>query len=100
MSKHRRAAKIDQCQPGFVKRLRKLPGVTVAVSHDDILVGYKGKTFWIELKDEDEAVSKKTGLLLDSALKDSQKDLLRDWTGHYAVCWKFEQILEQIGFNQ
>jgi len=98
MSKYRRAKKIDNNQPGIVAALRKLPGITVALDHDDILVGYKGSTYWIEIKQED-AVSKKSGKILESAIKDSQKRLRDTWKGHYAICWNLEQILREIGWK-
>lgn len=98
MSKFRRAAKVDANQPEIVKALRKIPGVTVQTGHDDILVGHMGKTFQIEIK-EPQCVSKKTGLLLESALKPSQIDLRDNWTGHYAICWTLEQILVVIGLK-
>ena len=67
MSKWRRAGKIDANQPAIVKALRKIPGVTVQTGMDDLLVGYKGFTYWYELN-EPEKVSKKTGELLESAI--------------------------------
>ena len=96
MGNFRRAAKIDGNQPEIVKGLRKIPGVTVELSHDDILVGYNGATYWFEIKEPD-LVSKKTGNIRDSALKDSQKKLLKEWKGHYKVVWTLNQILVEIG---
>lgn len=88
MSSHRRqAARIDANQPEIVRGLRRLSGVTVSLDKDDILVGYKGSTYWIEIK-----VSEK------SKVKPSQEKLLKEWSGHYAICWTLEQILYEIGF--
>lgn len=42
MSKHRYAASVDKNQPEIVKALRKIPGVTVQVGMDDILIGRNG----------------------------------------------------------
>lgn len=95
MSKYRRAAKIDKNQPEIVKQLRSIPGVTVQPSMDDILVGYLGKNFWFELKEPD-TVSKKTGLIRESAIKESQKKLRESWKGHYSIVSSIEEILEQI----
>ena len=92
MSKYRRAAKVDTAQAGIVKALRAIPGVTVALGHDDILVGYKGLTYWFEVKSE-HAVSKKTGEVMPSAKQSSQKSLLKDWKGHYEIVWNIDQIL-------
>ncbi|MGR3221210.1 MAG: hypothetical protein ACUZ8H_15555 [Candidatus Anammoxibacter sp.] len=96
MSKHRRAARIDENQPEIVKALRKIPGVTVELGHDDILVGYQGVTYWFEIKDPG-AVSKRTGEILDSEKKDSQKKLESEWKGQYSIVWNIDQILAEIG---
>jgi hypothetical protein len=96
--KWRKAAKIDANQPAIVKALRNIPGVTVQTGMDDILVGYKGFTYWFEIK-EPEKVSKKTGKILDSAIKPSQMKLLDTWTGHYSIVWSLEQILAELGLK-
>ena len=49
-TKLRRAAKIDRNQGDIVSALRKIPGISVETGHDDILVGYKGRTWWFEVK--------------------------------------------------
>ena len=96
MSKHRRAAKIDANQPAVVDALRSIPGVSVEVNHDDLLCGYQKRTYWYELKEPD-TVSPVTGEVRPSAIKDSQKKLLAEWTGHYRIAWTLEQILEDMG---
>ena len=83
----RRAAKVDQNQSAIVKALREIPGVTVAVGHDDILVGFRGRTLWFEVKRPE---SKKR-------LQESQKKLKAEWAGHYRVVWTIDQIIEEIG---
>jgi hypothetical protein len=60
------------------------------------LCGYKGRTFWFELKSES-AVSKKTGKVLESAKKQSQKNLEATWTGHYAIVSSLDEILREVG---
>lgn len=87
MSKHRRAAKIDANQPEIVKELRD-KGISVAVNHDDILVGYKGKTYWIEIKTGPKA-----------EIKPSQVKLLDEWKGHYMIAWTAQMILNEIGYK-
>ena len=99
MSKWRKAAKVDSNQPEIVKALRLIPGVTVEVNHDDLLVGRLGQNYWIELK-EPETVSPVTGKVRPSAIKDSQHKLLVEWQGQYAICWELEQILEIIGVTK
>ena len=93
--KHRRAAKIDNNQPEIVAKLRKM-GYSVEVNHDDILVGFKKRTLWYEIKEPEKAVSKKTGEILESAKKDSQKRLEREWKGHYKIVSSLEDILLDI----
>ena len=94
MSKWRKAAKIDSNQPEIVAALRRM-GYTVAVAHDDILVGGKGKTYWFEIKEM--STWKKNGGLKAGTFKDSQKQLLKEWGGHYAVIWTLEQALSEMG---
>lgn len=90
MSSHRRqAARIDANQPEIVKALRKLDGVSVELDKDDILVGYQGATYWIEIKTGPKA-----------KIKESQKKLVENWQGHYAICWNIDQILYEIGYRQ
>jgi len=96
MIKHRINAKIDTNQNDIVKALRQIPSVSVQVGHDDILVGYRGKTYWYEVKSL-ESISKRSGKPLSSALKPSQLELLANWTGHYKVVWTLDQILEDMG---
>jgi len=96
MSKFRRAAKVDLNQLIIVQALRSMPGVTVEVSHDDILVGYNNRTYWYEIK-SNRAVSKKTGKVLESAKKKSQKRLEATWAGHYMIVSCLDEILEEIG---
>ncbi len=95
MSKHRYSAKVDSNQREIVTALRSLPGVSVELGHDDIFVGYKGKNYWIEIKEPD-TVSKKTGEVRPSDIKPSQHKLLAEWQGHYAICWNIDQILREV----
>lgn len=98
MSKNRYAAKIDKNQPDIVKALRKINGVTVQLAMDDILIGYKGTNYWIELK-EPETISKKTGKINESAIKDSQKKLRIEWKGQYSIVTSLNEILIIMGIN-
>ncbi len=96
MTKHRMKAKVDDNQEDIVRNLRRIPGVTVAPGHDDVLAGYRGKTYWYEIKNPD-AVSKKTGKILESAIKDSQRKLRAEWAGHYRIVSSLDEILRDIG---
>ena len=92
MSKNRYSARADANQPEIVKQLRKL-GMSVQCGMDDILVGWQGKNYWIEIKDPEKTL-KKDGSYKSTALKDSQKKLLAEWKGQYSVCHSLERILE------
>ena len=96
MSKYRQAAKIDANQTNIVKLLRYIYGCKVELGHDDILVGYKGKNYWYEIKTPD-CVSKKTGAVRESAKKNKQSKLEQEWTGHYKIVSSFEEILKDLG---
>lgn len=94
----RRARKVDKNQQGIIGYLRGLPGISVALDHDDILVGYNQLNYWFEVK-APEAVSKRTGKILESAKKPSQQQLERTWTGHYAIVSTVAEILDEIGYR-
>jgi len=96
MSKHRRAAKVDANQGDIVKALRAISGVTVQLSMDDILIGYKDVNYWIEIKEPD-SVSPVTGEVRPSAIKPSQHKLVAEWEGQYDICHDIDQILLIIG---
>ena len=98
MSKHRQAARIDANQPAIVKALRKIPGVTVYLDVDDILVGYKGVNYWYEIKDP-EKIFNKDMTFKKGAIKDSQIKLLAEWKGHYKIVWNLDMILKDIGIE-
>ena len=91
----RRAAKTDTNQQQIVADLRTIPGVSVEADHHDLLVGFRGYTFWYEIKNAD-AVSKKTGKIKESSKRDSQKVLDKTWTGHREYATTTEEILTDI----
>lgn len=88
MAKYRRAAKIDANQNEIVKALRDIPNVSVYLDVDDILVGYKGVSYWYEIKAS-----------VKSSLQPVQTKLLAEWKGHYKIVWSLDMILEDIGIN-
>ncbi len=91
----RRASKVDKNQNDIVDLLRTIPGLTVEVGHHDILVGYRGKTYWYEIKDP-HTVSKKTGKILKGEIKPSEQKRLDTFTGHYKIVWNVQQIIKEI----
>lgn len=99
MSKYRQAARVDDNQPSIVEHLRKLSGVTVEPGHDDILVGYKGQNYWIEIKDPAKTLNK-CGRVKAKEIKKKQRELLSSWAGNYYIAWTFKEIVEIIGWNK
>lgn len=93
---NRFARRCDKNQPDIVKSLRKIPGVSVEVNHDDILVGRNGATYWFEIKSE-AAISKITGGVQPSKIRKSQKMLISGFTGHYKIVSSLQEIMEEIG---
>jgi len=91
----RRAAKIDSNQQQIVKALRKIPGVSVAVTsqlgkgYPDLNIGYKGKNYLVELKDGNKVKSQQK-------LTEDEIEWHKNWKGHVIVCNSLEQILENI----
>lgn len=91
---HYRAARIDKSQTAIVKALRDM-GYSVALGHDDILVGAGNRTFWFEVK-----TPTKTGKIAyagNGQRTKSRQETLRDtWRGHYRIVSTLEEILEDI----
>lgn len=91
----RRAAKVDRNQPEIVAALRAV-GASVQPLHavgqgcPDLLVGFRGQCFAIEVKDGSLAPS-------DRKLTPAQQDWHRDWRGHVAVVLTAEDALRVIG---
>jgi hypothetical protein len=94
VSKYRKSNAVDNNQKDIVKALRAIPGVTVAVDKDDIFVGRNGFNFWYEIKNPEQA--NKSGKVYDSAKKDSQKRLEKEWKGHYKIVSNIDEILEDL----
>ena len=96
MSKYRRAARVDDNQKEIVDALEKL-GVTVAVGHDDIFCGHKGKNYWFELKNPNTA--NKKGGYHKGRVKETQIKLKETWGGQYDIVHDLNQILEIMGIS-
>jgi len=96
MTKHRINARTDANEADMVKALEKIPGVTVSRGHDDILIGHKNRTYWVEVKDPKKTLNK-NGTVKSGSIKKSQVYLLKNWKGHYQVCWTLDDVLDEIG---
>ena len=90
----RYAAKIDNNQNQIVKVLRQIPGISVALNHDDILIGWQGRTYWIEIKNPEQA--NKAGKVFNSKKQEGQRELEKTWTGHYKIVTTVEEILKEL----
>lgn len=97
MSINRYAKRRDIGEAEIVKLLRGVSGVSVLLTDAvDLVVGYKGSNYLVELKAVS-ALSKKTGEVLESKIKDSQKKLRDEWTGSYLITASLDEILKHIG---
>lgn len=88
--KYRLKARVDDNQKEIVEALRGIPGITVETGHDDILVGYRGKNYWYEIKNRDGKNRKQK----------SQIDLENNWAGHYAIAHTLDDILIDMGLEK
>ena len=95
----RRAQKVDSNQKDIVAELRSIPGVSVAVNHDDIIVGYKGRNYWFEVKNPARCFKADGITFRKGVIKESQSKIRSTWMGQYDIVWSVEQILEKIGAN-
>jgi hypothetical protein len=89
MSRYRRAAKVDLNQAEIVRQLRQVPCLTVACGHDDILVGFRGRTYWLEVKRPGQ----------ERRLTDSEKRLRDTWQGHWQVVSTLDEALTAVGIG-
>ena len=93
----RRKAKVDINQPEIVKDLRTIPGVKVTdlsgvgMGTPDLLVGYEGKNFLLEVKSE--------WAREGHELTQMQQRWHDEWTGQKAVIWSFDDAMQVIGFK-
>ena len=89
--------KTDTNESDIVKALRKIPGMQVQTGHDDILVGFQGKTFWYEIKNPDRMSKKgKEYRRGSSKTQEKQDDLAENWPGHYRIVSTLDEILIDI----
>lgn len=99
----RRKDKVDDNQRDIVEQLRAIPGVTVETNMNDILVGCMDKdfiprTWWFEIKNPDKIG--KDGEVRQSAIKKSQKELIKKWTGQYDIVTSTKEILKIMGLGR
>ena len=82
MKKYRHRADLNQNE--ICKQLRQM-GISVEKGHDDILVGYRGVTYWFEIKQNEK-----------SPLTPSEKERKAEWRGQYSIVTSLDDILKEI----
>ena len=104
MSRRYQVKHTDNNEKEIVAALRAIPHVSVETDKDDILIGYKGRTYWIEIKNPNEVgkdglpyKNEKNKTRSKTYLK--QKALLDHWCGHYSICSTLDQVLSTIGIK-
>ncbi len=91
------AARTDANQKPLVAQMRALPGVSVAITSGvgdgfpDLVVGYDGKTFLLEVKDPAKPLSARK-------LTKDQEKWHGGWKGQVAVVMTFEDCVRVIGY--
>jgi hypothetical protein len=89
------AARVDANQPAIVAGLRAA-GCTVAAAHavgrgfPDLVVGYRGCTYLLEVKDGDKPPSARN-------LTTAQVKWHGEWSGHVAVVCNLAEALAAVG---
>lgn len=97
MTRRHQVKKTDNNEAAIVKALRAIPGVKVETDHDDILIGYKRRNYWIEIKNPDEVDKQGRPYAKKSKTAKKQKELLDHWTGTYMIATTLDEILIKIG---
>lgn len=83
----------DANQKHIVEMVRKLPGASITSTHiigkgfPDLVIGYKGVNYLIELKDGSKPKSQKK-------LTPDEVEFHMKWNGQIAICENFEDILK------
>ena len=96
----RMRGRVDANQPELVSQLRSIPGVKVAITSSlgggfpDLVIGYRGVNYFVELKDGDKPPSKRK-------LTSDEKRWHKMWDGYgqVATCKNLEECLGVIGIE-
>ena len=100
MSKFRKInSAVDSNQKSIIELLETVPALSVKTGHDDILVGFRGRTYWFEIKNH-ESISKNTGDIKESWIRDGQLKLKNEWRGQYDIITSADEILKIIGITK
>lgn len=85
MSLARYANRRDANEPEIVRALRDINASIKRLDDIDLLVGWQGRNFLLEIK------------TLNGALKPSQEEMARTWRGQYEIVRSVEEALRAIG---
>ena len=97
MSKFRKInSAVDSNQKDIIDILETIPALAVKTGHDDILVGFRGRNYWFEIKNPD-SINKKTGDIKESWIREGQKKIKEEWRGQYDIVTSLDEILHIIG---
>lgn len=96
MSRRYQIKNTDKNEKDIVAALRKIPGVMVQTDINDIMVGYKGVNYWIEIKNPDEVDKNGKPYKRKGKTYEKQQNLLEHWTGQYSICTTLDEILAEI----
>lgn len=92
----RKRARVDDNQNEIVSRLKQIYGLSVRVTSmigsgfPDLVLGWRGKNYLIELKDGKKSASRKK-------LTEHEKKMKDQWFGQFDVCESIDEILAVIG---
>jgi hypothetical protein len=91
--------KVDANQKELMTKLRTIPGITVASTHTigkgfpDIVIGYKGLNYLVEIKDGTKPPSQRK-------LTKDEEIFHLNWTGQINICNNFFEILKMLNIEQ
>lgn len=85
MSLNRHAKRRDENEPDIVKALRDIGATVERLDLVDLLGGWRGKNFLLEVK------------MLKGALTDDQEEMVRTWRGQYEIVRSVDEAMRAIG---
>ena len=97
----RKASRTDANQAEIVKALRSI-GATVTPLHavgggcPDLLVGYRNKSYCLEVKDPNQGSKQYREKNDAAALTKDQHIWFLEWQGHAKIVWTIEEAIEEV----
>lgn len=90
-----RARRADGNQKALVEQMRSIPGLSVVHTHTvgkglpDLILGYKGRNYLVEVKDPSQPPSKRK-------LTPDEVEFHESWTGSIHIVEKIEDVIKII----